>query len=411
MPKSRVDEFLKNIIIVFAGASVANALNLLYQLLVAHKLSPEEFANFNAILSIFMIISAPISTLQLVVAKYCAEFNALGQLNKLRVFLNVFFKKSVTLALVSFPLFLFICLYAGKTLKINSFIPGIILAGLLSSSCIPVFNGAIQGLELFKWQAVISLSGGLLKLALAYILIYFGFKISGALFSLLAANLLGMAIAYLILRGYFFSPPANEQVNYREIYLYVFPIALANFCFYALVNMDMLLVKYFFTPQDAGFYSVAQMLGKIFLFLPGAISIVMFPRAAGLKAKNIVTSATLGRSLLYTAILCFLSAAFYNIFPAFVLKILTGKVFAESVFLGRLFSISMSFFTLSYILIIYFLSLGRVRFLKILGVFCLCQALGIAIFHQSLLQVQLVLCLTAILTFFSLLSLARSSPN
>ena len=166
-----------------------------------------------------------------------------------------------------------------------------------------------------------------------------------------------------------------------------------------LVSFDMVLVKYYFLPEESGLYALAQMAGKIFLFLPAAICIVMFPKTAGLKAKNLDTTATLKRSLLYAAILCILASLAYNLFPGFTLKILTGKVFPESIILGRLFSISMSFFTLLFILITYFISLKDLRFLKYLVFFTLLQFLAIGLFHKSLIQVQLILCLNAILLF------------
>jgi len=347
----KIDAYLKNIFLVFAGASLANFLGLIYQLLVAHKLPAAEFAAFNSLLSVFMVISAPLGTFSLVVAKYSAEFNARGQPDKLRYFLSVFFKKSFLLAFIGFPIFLIACLFISSLLKINTSFPAILLAALLSLSCLPVFGGAIQGLELFGWQAVISVFGGAVKLALAFILINFGLQTSGALLALVAASVLGMALSLIPLRDYFFAPVEQQELNFREILGYIIPIALGQFCFYSLVNLDMVLVKHFFNPQDSGFYALAQMLGKIFLFLPGAITMVMFPRSAGLKARNILAISTLGRSLMYTAVLCLSAVLFYNLFPVFVLKVLTGKVYPESILLGRLFSISMSFFTLSYIII------------------------------------------------------------
>lgn len=102
-----------------------------------------------------------------------------------------------------------------------------------------------------------------------------------------------------------------------------------------LVSFDMVLVQYFFSGQESGAYSLAQMVGRVFLFLPGAISIVMFPRASFLNTINSNTSAVLKKSLLYASCLSLSAALFYNIFPFFVLRILTGKVLGESIALGR----------------------------------------------------------------------------
>lgn len=402
-----IDAFGKNVILVFLGTSVANLFNLLFQLLIAHRLSPVDFAAFNSLLSIFMIVGAPLVTLQAALAKYSAEFKAKEQLKKVKSLLSSFFFKAVILAVLTFFIFYFCRFYITDKLKIFSATSGYILAILIAISWFsPIFSGGLQGLELFKWLMAVSLIAGALKLILVFIFIQLGFNVSGALSAWLISVLAGYLIAYFPLRNFLSFKREQDDVNFKEIFLYLLPVAISYFCFNSLVNLDMVLVRYFFTPGDSGLYSLAQMLGKIFLFLPGAISIVMFPRASGLNAQNIDTGSTLKRSLLYAAILCISAALIYNLFPSFVLKILTGKTSPESVALGRLFSVSMSFFALSFTLINYFLSLKDLRFVKYLVFFTLAQSLGIIFFHRSLVQVQVIILVNAILLFLVHLILA-----
>lgn len=399
-PLKKLDEFSKNIIIVFIGTSLVNFFNLLYQLLIAHKFSPSDFAAFNALLSVFMVFSSTLGTLQTAISKYCAEFSAQNQISKIKSLLSGLLRKTSLLAIFTLLIFWFISRYIIDTLKIPSAPCAYILAILLALCWLtPVFSGGIQGLELFKWLAAGSALTGLLKLTLAFIFILMGFNIAGALGALLASSIITIVIFYFPLRPFLSGGQAHSRVDYPEILLYLFPVATSYFCFMALVNFDMVWVRYFFLPQDSGLYSLAQMVGKIFLFLPGAISIVMFPRTSGLKAKNMDTKATLRKALLYTTILCAIAALAYNLFPAFILKILTGKVYPECITLGRLFSVSMSFFALLFILIAYFLSLKDLRFIKYLVLFTCLQFVAIFLFHRSLMQIQLILCLNAVSLF------------
>lgn len=402
-----MDIFTKNIIIVFAGASLVNFFNLLYQLLIAHKLTASEFAAFNSLLSIFVVISSPLTTLQLAVAKYSAEFNAHNQIAKIKFLFSDLFKKTSILAISTFLIFWLASVYILNTLKITSVSCGYILAGLLALSWInPVFSGGIQGLELFAWMSSVSVISGSLKLGLAFMLIILGYNIAGALAALLIPNLISLVVSYFLLRRFICLKLKKEDIEYKQILTYLFPLALSSFCFMALVNLDMLLVRRFFSIEESGLYSLAQMLGKVFLFLPGAINVVIFPRTSGLKAKNLDTLSTLKRGLLYCLGLCILAILFYNLFPGLVLKVMTGKVYPESIFLGRLFAISMSFFTLSSILIFYFLSIKDLRFIKYLVGAVLLESLAIVFFHHSLIQVQITLCLNSILVFFTFLFLA-----
>lgn len=188
-------------------------------------------------------------------------------------------------------------------------------------------------------------------------------------------------------------------MDFKRIFVYLFPVAVSSFCFIMLVSFDMVLVKLFFSSEEAGFYSLAQMLGKIFLFLPAAISIVLLPRASGLHASNSDTRPALKKSIAYTLALCAIAVGGYNLFPALVLKVISGKALAESILLGRFFSVSMTFFMLISILTTYFLSIEDLRFIKYLVFFTLLQLLGIFVFHKSLIQVQLVMCVNAALLF------------
>ncbi|MFA5145012.1 MAG: oligosaccharide flippase family protein [Candidatus Omnitrophota bacterium] len=421
---NKIDSFHKNILIVFAGASLANFFNLLYQLLIAHKLSAADFAAFNSLLAIFTVITSPLGTVQMAVTKYSAEFNARNQINKLKFLLSGLFKAASILAIVILLVFCFFSTQITNSLKIPSVSAGYILAILLALTCLTqVFAGGVQGLELFKWLASGSIIAGVLKLVFGFIFISLGYNIAGALGALLVSSFIGLVIYYFPLRQYIRLNTAGpitgtpEQVtasggiNYKEMFVYLFPVAAAYFCFSNLVNSDMVQVKYFFNPQDSGFYSLAQMLGKIFLFLPAAISLVMFPKTCGLNAKNMDTRVILKKSMLYVLGLCILSVLFYNIFPSFVLKVLTGKAYPESILLGRLFSISMSFFALLYVLIMYFLSVKDLRFIKYLASFTILQFLAVAFFHKNLIQVQLVLCVNAVLLFCIHLILANFTPS
>jgi len=400
----KIDVFSRNILLVFIGTSLVNVFNLLYQLLIAHSLNPAEFAAFNTLLSIFTLIAVPLGTIQIVVAKYISEFSGRNEREKIKFFISRILSICLVISGLTFFIFYFSSLPLLSKLKIPSLVSGPILAILLAVSCLaPVLQGALQGLESFKWLTSVSVASGVLKLFLAALFIWLGFSIAGALGALMISSLLVLLICLYPLRNFIFAKKITGYINYKEILFYIFPVMLTSFCFIALVNMDMILVKYYFSEQNSGIYSLAQMVGKIFLFLPAAISVVLFPRASALNAKNADTAQTLKKSLIYGALLCLSALIFYNIFPIFTLKVLTGKVNSESIILGRLFSFSMSFFTLSFILITYALSIKNFRFLKYLIASFIAQLLAIILLHQNLFGVQIILCINSVLLFLVLL--------
>ncbi|MDD4895039.1 MAG: oligosaccharide flippase family protein, partial [Candidatus Omnitrophica bacterium] len=371
-------------------------------LLLAHNLSSIDFAGFSSLLAIFTLISSPLTTLQTAIAKYTAEFNAHNQAQKIQALLASLIRKTLFLGGITFIIFYFLSPYIINILKISSVSSGYILALLIAFCWItPILTGSLQGLELFKWLVSQSLISGAAKLIFAFIFIKLGFNIAGALGAFLVSGLIGIIIAIPPLKNLLSFKPIKDGIKLKEFFLFLGPVAASSFCFIALVSVDMILVKYFFKPIDAGFYSLAQILGKIFLFLPGAIAVVMFPKTAGLKARNMNTGSTLNRSLLYAFILCIIVNLGYNIFPSLTLRILTGKVFDESIMLGRLFGISMSFFALLFILINYFLSIKDLRFIKYMILSVLLESFAIILLHRTLIDVQLILCINSVLLFLA----------
>jgi O-antigen/teichoic acid export membrane protein len=274
----------------------------------------------------------------------------------------------------------------------------------------PVYLGTVQGLELFRWFAAIAIAAAVSKVVFAAVFLNAGFGVAGALAAFLMSSLLATGAGYTVIRSHVHRPAIGGVVDYRSLGAYLIPVGLTTICFMALSNIDMILVRYFFSAEVSGRYSIAQMVGKIFLFLPSAISLVMFPRSSGLHAQKDQTSAVLYKSLVYAGILCILATLFFNAFPAFVLRVLTGKVFPESILLGRLFGVSMSFFALSYIMMMYFLSVNDTRFIPVVLGCVVLELIGILLFHQSLIQIQATLCVIAAMLFTATIVLSRTKP-
>lgn len=395
----KIDSFARNILVVFAGTTLLNVFNLLYQLIIAHKLPADEFAAFNSLIAVFMIIAAPLNTLQLAVTKYVSEFHARGQADQLKQWLSGLITRNTLWASGSFFVFTAISLFALRALKITDPVSGYLLALLLASIWfLPVVTGAVQGLELFGWFSSVSLGTGAVKLLLTAVFIGLGYSVAGALGALLAANTAAIVICAIPLRRYL-SLRFTRSFQYRPLLRYLLPVALSYCCFMVLVSGDMIVVRYFFSTEESGFYSLAQIIGKIFLFLPGAVSMVMFPRTSALQAQKKDTLSTLKRSMGYVAWLCCAAALVYNLFPAFIFKVVAGKIYPESILLGRVFGVSMGFYTLSYLLISYYLSVNDFRFVRFLAAGTLIQSAALIVFHESLLEVQLICCANAVLLF------------
>jgi O-antigen/teichoic acid export membrane protein len=232
-------------------------------------------------------------------------------------------------------------------------------------------------------------------------LVVWGFGVKGALtgfvFSFLVATLLGLKL----LPKEIFSSQPNEKIDFKPVYAFFLPTTVGLFCFASLINMDVPLVRHFFSSEETGIYSVAQLVGKIMFFLPSALSVVMLPKITNCHMRDLDTKKLLGKNLFLAGSLLASLGVFIFIFPEFSLSVLAKTFNPACINLARLFVICMLFFSLSSILLTYFLSIKNFLFIYMLAGGALVQFVLINIFHSSLEGVLYILSGVSICLFSS----------
>ncbi len=386
---------------MFIAASLGSLFNLLYNLIAVRFLSAIDYAVLNSILALIMIITTPFGSFATMVAKHSSELSAKLEGEKLKVLLYTLFKHTLIIVFLISLIILLNSYYLASFLKINTVSPVLFLAVIIFfSSPMPVVTGSLQGLQMFYWLGIASIIAGLLKPVLAFFFIGSGFSLLGALNAFFISAIISLILTLPGIRKFFLNIDIKNKINIKETYFYLIPVATTSICLVTLTNIDMVLVKHYFNPIDAGFYSVSQMVGKIVFFLPGPIAFVMFPKTSVLQAQSRESKGLLKKCLIYTSILCLVSVVGYNLFPEIVLKILTGKVSAEYILLGRFFSINMLLFALLNILLTYNLSINNFKFIKNLIFFTILQILMIVLFHKTLTFILFIILINALLLFF-----------
>ena len=392
------DKFLKNNILMFLSTSIANFVNLLYQLLIVRKLSVANYGIFNSLLSVFVIISLPLASLATMITKYASSYNNTGERTKADFFLFVLLRHMFVLGIFFAAIYLIFGFYFKTYLHLDSIFPVYLTGGMLFLTImVTVTLGGLQGFERFGWFSTSAVANGLSKLLLAFLFLSLGWDLLGALGAYLASQIIALSINLFSLREVFSLKGTVPDINLKEKYRFAIPSLITLGCMALLTNIDVVFVKHFFSPIDTGYYSVAQLIGKMVLFIPNAVYIVILPRASGLSARRQDPTGVLKKGLKYTAFLCLSVIVVYNIFPQIILTILTGKTDTNIIFLGRLFSVTMAFFSLVFVLLLYQLSISKFKFLKPLILFSLLQILAILVFHISLAQVLFILLINSII--------------
>jgi len=383
---------------VFVGMGLFNLFNLLYHFFMLRMLSPTEYGHLNTLIALFMVISVPAGTVQTTITRFFSSFKIKNQYQQAIQLLRHFL---ILMSIIGLSFFLIILLassHISAFLQISS--RGLIILfglSLIFSMVIPILWGGLQGLQKFGLLTLNLIMNSGLKLVLGILFVFLGFGLSGAMGAVAASYIITTILSLFILgvslvKGKALahgkvieeiSPPSR----FSEVYHYSFSAGLVLLCFMVLTNIDLIFVKHFFTPVEAGYYSIAQMVGKIILILPMPVVTVMFPKLSSTEARIKRAPSTLGKSLRIAAILCGGAALCSLLFPSFIIKILSGKVYLECSPLVGIFSFNMTFFSLTLILLYYHLSTPKRVFLYPLFLFTLIEIGLILLFHDTLTQV------------------------
>jgi O-antigen/teichoic acid export membrane protein len=260
----------------------------------------------------------------------------------------------------------------------------------------PITDGTLQGMQAFTGLGLVQVTQAVVRLILAVALISMGWQAVGAILALPLAGAVALGVALWFLRPQLRS---TREVNDRPVSWHYSAYTLLGMAGFALLtNLDALFVKRFFSPEIAGNYGPVVTLAKISLFLPLAIGMVLFPKAAqrqatGRDARPIVLlalAATLLPGLSLTTL--------YFLLPGVVVKtVFTGAYTNPGIVLG-LANLAASLYAGLNIWLNYALSLNRPLFSYLLVGVLVWQGLGMFLFgRDSLVHMTLVMVSAALI--------------
>ena len=365
-----------------------------YQVVMGRMLTPAEYGLFGAAIAVISLLSAPLSTLMMILSRRVSEYRAVDNFDVLkRSYFSVNFRVAIV-ALIGIAVLTLFHRELADYLKAPSSAVVYVLAGVVLISVFPVINNAyLQGLQNFKWFA---LSGGVahpLKLVFSAALIAMGLGVEGALAGIAMSLLVAWMITYAPLRAQLSHATGSIADVHRMDFSWrsAVPVLIANVAFTAMTQLDMVLVNHYFPPVEAGLYAAASVLGKAVMYLPAGIALALFPLIAEKHARDESGAALFVQAVVLTAGLCLIGALFYLIWGREIVALFYGQAYVEAGEVLRYFGFAMLPMALVMVAEYFLIAKGKVMFAYLFMIAAPVEVLAIAYFHDSLLQVVLVL--------------------
>src|SRR5258708_3484785 len=271
-----------------------------------------------------------------------------------------------------------------------------------------VRRGYIQGIHAFGPLAINFMLEWLVRLGGAFVLIELGMGVKGAVL----ASVLAVIVSYFDA----LPSPGVDSISFRGVSI-SFREGLQAIVFFSgqtvINNFDIVLVKHFFPPAEAGFYAAVALVGRLVNMCAWSVVNTMFPVSAAAGEEHE------GSPVLFTSLLLVLLILTVLIFglwivPSFLWRMLFGAHFDLGNYgalapLLILYAITTGIYSLSSVIITYEMSRKIANTSWVQLAFSGALALGIYLLHQTLRQVILVqLILMVILLFILIIPLLRS---
>lgn len=308
--------------IMLIATVVGGGCNFLYQVMMAN-LIPTDLAELNTLLAILYIVTVPSSAIQSVLIRYVSKYHALGQ-DSIISWLMRRILVITTVVGVMIAILLVVVLSipsVESTLKISSNLGVLLLAiGVLASLLSPVGQGPLQALQRFTAFGAVTVGNFILKLSVGVGLVLLGYGVGGAVGGVVIGLAFATGISLLMMRKYL--SKKGTPVEGREIWWFTLPATIGVLCFTLLTQVDVIFATSLLPKDQASYYAAASTLAKIILFLPGAVSTVMFPKITKAHVEKGETAHILRTAFTMTLGLSGLVVAAYFLLPDFILSIL-----------------------------------------------------------------------------------------
>lgn len=393
--------FLSGSLVMIIGSNVYNGGQFVYHFLSGRFLGKAYYGDLAAIISILGIIGIVQLALSLTIVKF---ITAEKDDKKLVDFIKWIYRMSIWAGLIVGIIVSLISPLITNFLHIAQPLAVFLLGPIIFSFIVILTCRAVlQGLLQFNRYVVSLLIEAFVKLTLTVVLILLGFAVVGAVGAILIAVLCSFIFTRISLSPYL-KGKRESNPDLKPLLKYSGFVLIQGLALTSMYSSDLILVKHFFSAEEAGLYAALAILGRVVFFGASPITQVMFPLISKRHSndqdyKNIFYASV----LLVVGLTAFVTLIYYLV-PQIPLGVLYGKSFLDGTKLLWWYALFMSFLAVSMLLTQFYLSVHKTKVSLLFAVAAISQLVLIWFMHNSLLGViQISIAVSALLVLALLL--------
>ena len=267
------------ILLMNAGVAI-NAIFFVVHIVLGRFMGKVEYATVVSLMSLMTILGVPASAIQVVMARYVAEFSGA---NQAAIWVSIIRRALKKITLVGVIATAGWCL-ATPLLKTGLNAPSVaslIVVGFIAfiSLYSPIVMGTLQGAAWFGWLAISRIATAIMRLVFAAAVVMLGFGVTPVLGAIGLSMLLGLIIGTWPFRKIVATTPVYPDLDTEPIYRYLWPVLFGQAITFVMMGADVILMLRFLPETELAAYGKAATLSRSVLFLIHPMSQALFPRA------------------------------------------------------------------------------------------------------------------------------------
>ncbi|OGH08646.1 MAG: hypothetical protein A2152_03200 [Candidatus Levybacteria bacterium RBG_16_35_6] len=377
---------------LFIGTIVSALLAFLINLFFARNLTKPDYGIYASLIALVTLFTIPAQSLTQIVVRFAGDYFAKGETDKLRIFYFRIIKFLFLVASVIFILFFAFSPIIQNFLKLDNFLFVPLIGFIIAISYISIVNvGFLQGMVKFLFISITQISGAAVRLIVGVILVFMGYRVFGALWASILSFIIVFLLGFIPLKFLIKKVKGTSiTIPTKELLAYGIPSTIAVLSLSSFISIDVVLVKHFFTPFQAGLYGGLSLIGKVIFYLTGIIPTVMFPLIIRRHAKKEPFKRLFYMAFFLVLVPSVLITSFYFVFPLYSVRFFLGAGYKEIVPYLGIFGAYMTIFCLLNVCVYFFLSMRKTLVFIPLLIGSIFQIGLIALLHNSFLEVILI---------------------
>lgn len=387
-------------IIIFVGSTVASFIHFLFNLYMTRTLTLSEYGVLATLVSIISLTTLPATAIVPLVIRFGADYFAKKDLNRVHGLFNAVFIPTAIISGIIGALCIIFSLQIANFFHIeSSYLLFYVSIAIILAYLSTINTALLQARLSFNFIALTNLIGAITKVISGFIFVVFGFKLVGAVIAYVISYFIPYIVSFIPFRFIFQKNSKPAPVNSRHLFTYGMPSAITQLSLSSLITSDLLLVKHFFDPYQAGIYAMMSLIGRVIFFFISPIISVMFPLVVQKYTKRQDYTSTFYLAIALVIVPALSISAVYFLFPEFVIRFFSKSVDSlGAVPYLALFGIFITIYSLLSLVSNFLLSIQKTWIFLPLTFCSILQVVILWFYHENFQEVILVsLVLTALM--------------